>query len=872
MKKYIFTFYLLLSFCVLHAQSDSLQLAQASDSVVVDSSSSSDSLQLAQTAPEPEEPAFNPNVPTEYIIKRIDIVGSTRSKSAILIRSGLAEGDLIKIPGEATKLAIEKLWDSKLFNDVKLFITEIQGNELSLLIKLEETPQISSIQVVKAETGKNPSKSEREDLDGELKNLTYRVYSPNVIFRAEEIIKKFYADGGQLYPKITHYTKNDTTQNNKLALFFEVDEGPKVKVEDIVFKGNLALPDAKLRKTMKETKRRIWWNFIRSSKFVDFEYQEDLNMIKAVYQQYGFRDMKIVKDTMIKTADDRVKLEITIDEGNRYYFRNIEFVGNAKYDSKFLKAYLQISKGDIYDEGRLQQRLSMDPQQTDISSLYLDDGYLFFNLNVKEVRIENDSVDLEIQIFEGQQAIVGRITIVGNTKTSDHVILREIYMKPGELFKRSDIIRSQRELANLKYFNPEQLQVNPKPNPAAGTVDIEFVVEEQPSDQFELQGGFGAGRIVGTLGLSFNNFSTKRFWKRKYWNPIPSGDGQTLSLRAQSSGPWFQSYNFSFIEPWFGGKKPNALSTSVFHTRLQSVNTGGYQYITGANIGLGKRLNKPDNFFRIQYSLGYQNFRVFNYAGLNIATEEKGNFNNLNFKVQLSRNSIDQPLYPRSGGEFNLIGQVGLPFVSYGGFRDSEEIKAMSEVEKFSWIEYHKYKLHAGWYSRIVQNLVLYSKVNFGILAAFDENIGISPFERFYMGGSGLQGFNIDGREIIPLRGFQEANQNNVVYEGDGENGGVGAVKYTFELRYPVSLEQSATIYLLGFAEAGNTYESLRQFDPFDVRRTAGLGVRLFLPMLGMLGFDYGFPFDAANRTVEPTFSSLPGQFTFTFGGNVSGW
>ena len=850
----VYSFYLLT--VSVFAQSDSV-------SSLIDSSE----LELSL----PKEKIITLETGKVYTVKKIELQGTNRNKSAVLIRSGLAEGDKIKIPSEITREAIRKLWESKLFIDVKLYVKKIEGEEITLLFKFKETPQIGKIRVVKSEIGKSPSKSEREDLEGNLKNLTYRSYNPNVVFRATEIIKKYYSEEGKLYPKITHYTKNDTTKNNKLILFFEIDEGPKVKIEDIVFKGNRALPDSKLRKAMKETKRKLWWNVIRGAKFVEPEYIEDLKLVKAAYLQYGFRDMKVVSDSIIKTEDDKVKLLITVDEGKRYYFRKIRFTGNTKYTSEFLTKYLDIQKGDVYNEQRLQQRLSMDPRQTDVSSLYLDDGYLFFNLNTKEIKIENDSVDLEIQIFEGKQAIVGQITIVGNTKTSDHVILREIFMRPGDLFKRSDIIRSQQALNALRYFAPEKLQVNPKPNPANGTVDIEFVVEEQPSDQFELQGGFGAGRVVGTLGLSFNNFSTKRFWKRKYWTPVPSGDGQTLTLRAQSSGPWYQSYNFSFVEPWFRGKKPNALSTSVYHTRLQSTSTGGYQYITGATLGLGKRLKWPDNFFRVQYSLGYQRYNVFNYAGLNIATDQPGDFNNLNTKIKISRSSIDQPLYPRSGSEFNLIAQLTAPFVSL--LNSSDAIKGMNEVDQYTWIEYHKYKFHAGWYNKIVDNLVLYSKVNFGILASYNKNIPISPFERFYMGGSGLTGFNIDGREIIPLRGFAEANSNNVVYEGDGVNGGVGAIKYTFELRYPISLEQQATIYALAFAEAGNTFASLRQFDPFDVKKAAGMGIRLYLPMLGMLGFDYGFPFDSANRSLDRSFNFLtPGQFTFTFGGNISGW
>lgn len=838
-----------------------------------DSTSTSDSLVIdtVKKVVVPTEPRLE--IAKPYTIKSINIEGSQLNKSSILLRSGLAIGDQISIPGDETSKALRKLWDSKLFTDVKLYVSKIEGNNVHLLFKFKESPQISNVRVLKSKEGKSPNKSDREELETILRNLKHNSYSENIVLTAESKIKEYYEDEGRNFPVIKHHTENDTTKNNKVFLNFEVDKGPRVRIADIVFKGNRALPDRKLRKAMAETKEYSLINIMKSSKLIKEDYKNDLEAVKAAYMQYGFRDMKIVNDTVIRTKEKRLKLVITVDEGTRYYFRNIKFSGNTKYSSEFLESYLDIKKGDVYNEQRLQQRLSMDPAGTDISSLYLDDGYLFFNLQPAEVKVENDSIDLEVKIYEGKQAVVGRISIVGNTKTSDHVILREVYTKPGELFKRSDIIRSQRELANLKYFNPEKLQVNPKPNPANGTVDIEYVVEEQPSDQFELQGGYGGGRIVGTLGLSFNNFSLGKFFDKSAWNPIPAGDGQTLSLRAQSSGTWYQSYNFSFMEPWFGGKRPNSLSTSLYHTRLQSTNTDGsdgHQYITGASLGWGTRLKWPDNFFRFQSSLGYQYYDVFKYRGLNIAQDEQGYFNNLNLKLNISRNSIDQPIYPRSGGEFNLTAQFSLPIVSLSN--SNAEIAAMPEVDKFKWIEYHKYKLQAGWYSKIVQNLVLYSKVNFGVLASYNSNIGISPFERFYMGGSGLTGYNIDGREIIPLRGYENANSTNVVYEGEASGGGVAAVKYSFELRYPISLEPQATIYALAFAEAGNTYATLKQFDPFNVHRTAGAGVRLYLPMLGMLGFDYGFPFNAANDKIEPFFSPLPGVFTFTFGGNMSGW
>lgn len=800
------------------------------------------------------------NAPKSYEISSIEVEGNKREAAMIILRSGLAYGDQIKVPGDEIANAIKKLWDANLFSDVQIYIAKIIGKNIAITIKVVEKPQINEFTI------EGIKKSEKEDLLVALKPILFKTYSANSKMLIEKTVKDFYAEDGRLVPRM-EFSETIDDKGTYTSIHLKIDRGPKVKVAALNFFGNYGLPDRKLRKSMGEVKVKQWFNPFRTSDFIEPEYEAGkLELIKT-YQSYGFRDVKIVKDTISWLNEKRLQIDITVDEGQRYYFRKIDFVGNTKYTNEQLIKFLGIKPGDVYDTDKLQEALTMDPQGADISSLYLDDGYLFFNVTPKETRIVGDSVDVLVKIYEGSQAVIGRVTLVGNTKTSDHVVLREIYTKPGELFKRSDIIRSQRELANLKYFNPEKLQVNPKPNPATGTVDIEYVVEEQPSDQFELQGGFGAGTIVGTIGLSFTNFSTKNFFDKKSWRPIPAGDGQSLSLRAQSSGRFYTSINMSFVEPWLGGKKPLALSTSIYHTRLNATSTDGHQYITGGNIGLGWRMKWPDNFWRGQISAGFQHYDVFNYPGLNLS---EGSYYNPNLKLTFSRSSIDQPIYPRSGSEFTLTAQATPPI---SVFNKNKDYKGLPDNEKFKWIEYAKFKIHAAWYTKIIDKLVLYNKVNFGLMTAYNQDIGISPFERFYMGGSGLSGFNIDGREIIPLRGFSDASSTNVVYNGDALNGGVAAVKYTMELRYPIALRPEATVYALGFLEAGNTYSKLSEFDVFDVKRTAGAGVRLFLPMIGMLGFDYGFPFNPANNTTNPSlFKSIPGQFTFTFGGNISGW
>ncbi|MFM7021612.1 MAG: outer membrane protein assembly factor BamA [Flavobacteriales bacterium] len=792
------------------------------------------------------------SIQQEYIIDNIDVSGeSTLPKASIVAWSGLYVGGVFKWPGDQAASAIKKLWEIGYFEDVEILYTNIDGNRINLLIVVKERPRLGTY--VFSGVGKTDKKDLREKI-----NLQKdKPVTDNLLLNTKNLIIKHYAEKGRANAKVEIKQSIDSAKANVVNLTIIVDKGEKVKIQDINFHGNLALSDAKLRSTMKETKRYRWWNVFKDGTFSETDYHTELAEIINKYNTKGFRDARIVADTVKKFNEKRLIIDVHIEEGKKFYFRNITWTGNSKYTTEELNRILSIKKGDVYNMQNLNAKLTMDPNGQDISSLYLDDGYLFFNIQPKEVKIENDSVDVELRIYEGKQARINKVTLIGNTKTSDFVVMREIRTKPGQLFRRSDIIRSQRELSQLKYFNAQKMSVNPKPNPADGTVDIEYIVEEQPSDQVELSAGYGANRLIGTLGLSFNNFSTKRFSDPKSWSPLPSGDGQTLSIRAQSTGTYYSGVNLSFIEPWLGGKKPNSLSVSGSWTKYSSTNSDnglpGHMQVATAAIGFGQRLKKPDDFFTLQTSLTYQLYNIDNFSGF--GSLANGLSNSLFIKFVLSRNSVDQPIYPRSGSNITLTVQGTPPW-------NAIITNFLPDIDpaKFNWIEYNKVKVQAEWYNKIVDNLVLYTKMNFGILGRYDQNLDYSPFERFYLGGSGLANFNVDGREIISLRGSTGTyNQENIT----PVNGGVAAVKYTMELRYPISLNPSATIFGLAFAEGGRAWSNVSMMSPFESRKAAGVGVRIFMPMFGLLGLDMGYGFDA----IKPGW-----QTTFMIGGNFSGW
>ncbi len=774
--------------------------------------------------------------PQSYEIGGVVIVGTKFLDEAVLINiSGLSVGDTIDVPGDKISKAIENLWKQGLFTDVKIIASRVFGKRIFFEIRLLERPRLSTFNF------KGVSKSEADKIREKI-NLGDKVVTDNLLSTTKNTVRNFYVEKGYMNAEVTIVNVRDTLFVNREKLTIIVDKKSRVKVEKIEFSGNTFFSDNKLKRAMKDTKEKKWWKIFTSSKFLDEKYQEDKIKIVAAYADKGYRDAHIAFDSVYQSSPARVNIVVKVEEGHQYFFRNISWLGNTKHTSQELSTILGIKKGDIYDQSVLDQRLFMSQNGRDVSSLYMDDGYLFFSVTPVEVNVENDSIDFEMRIYEGKQARINKVTVSGNVKTNDRVIMREIRTLPGQLFSRADIIRTQRELAQLGYFDQEKLGVNPVPNPANGTVDIEYTVEEKPSDQLELSGGYGANQLVGTLGLSFNNFSAGNIFKKGAWRPLPSGGGQKLSLRAQTNGKYYQSYSASFTEPWLGGKKPNSFSVSIFHsiqTSGSSSSESSQQQIkiSGISVGLGKRLKKPDDYFSIFHEVSYQYYTLQNYGGTFLFSN--GVSNNLSFQESISRNSIDAPIYPRTGSQLSLTLQLTPPYSLFNNVNYS----TASDAVKYKFIEYHKWKFSSSWFTKLAGNLVLNTKIQYGFLGLYNRSLGASPFERFYLGGDGLSGFSLDGREIIALRGYE----NNSVTPQNSSGSQIGGTifdKYTLELRYPVSLNPSATIYFLCFAEAGNSWLKFKEFNPFSSKRSIGSGIRIFLPVFGILGLDYGYGFD----------------------------
>lgn len=794
--------------------------------------------------------------PKEYEIGGITVSGVQYLDNNVLITlSGLTVGDKIKVPGEKITKAIESLWKQGLFEDIKISASKIQGSLIFLDIYLKERPRLSKFSF------SGVKKSEADKLREELKLTRGDVVTDNVMITTKNIVQKFFVNKGYLFAKVDVSKKKDTTASNSVDLGIDVKKNGKVKIKKINISGNENLKSTKIRNAMKKTKEKHSYRLFATSRFNEDDYEEDKINVIGKFNELGYRDAKIVKDSVYKFGANTVNIDLIISQGHKYYFRNITWIGNTKYTAEELNSILKIKKGDIYNQKALDANLYMNMDSRDVSSLYMDDGYLFFSVTPVEVNVQNDSIDLEIRIYEGKQAVINKVTISGNTKTNDNVIIREIRTKPGQLFSRSDIIRTQRELVQLRYFDQEKLSVNPKPNPADGTVDIEYVVEEASSDQVELSGGWGAGRIVGTLGLSFNNFSAHNIFKKGAWNPLPAGDGQKLSIRAQSNGIYYQSYNVSFTEPWLGGKKPNAFSVSAYH----SIQTNGVAksdlnrqsiVIDGISVELGKRLKWPDDYFTLYHGFNFQQYSLRNFTSFSF---QNGNSNNFNYSLIFGRNSIDAPIYPRSGSELSLTIQATPPYSLFW----TKDIDSMSAQEKYKWIEYHKWKFSASLFTKLAGNLVLSTRTKFGFLGYYNSKLGPPPFERYYLGGDGLSGFALDGREIIGMRGY--GNNTLTPKNSSGYIGGIIFNKYTLELRYPVSLNPMATVYPLCFLEAGYAWSAFKEFNPFDVKRSAGVGVRIFLPMFGLLGLDWGYGFDE----IPGAPGANKGQFHFSINQSI---
>ena len=809
------------------------------------------------------------SAPKTYEIGGIMVNGADHLNNNTLISiSGLEVGEKIKIPGDNITSAITKLWKQGLFADVNITIEKIDGEVVFLNIDLKEHSRLSKFKF----KGKKVSKSDVTTLKEDLKLMRGKVLTQNLINNSINKIKKFYINKGFYNVTVGYLTVTDTATANSENLIFNITKGKKVKIKEIIVKGRTkilnpkktilnrkdtvyAVSDYKLKKSMKETKSKNFWRIFKISKFIDKNYEDDKKNIISKYNEVGYRDARITHDTAYMNSDNTMTIEITINEGETYKFGNIVFVGNTVYSSEELSQQLGIENGDIFDQSVLDSRLFGSQEGTDISSLYLDDGYLFFNATPIEVSATERKIDLEVRVYEGKQARVNKVMIKGNTKTNDHVIMRELRTRPGDLFKRSDIMRSQRELSQMQYFNPEKFDVKVDPDQVRNEVDITYVVEEKSSDQIQLQGGWGAGRIVGSLGLTFANFSTRNIFKKDKWTPLPSGDGQRLSLTASSNGIYYQNYNLSFTEPWLGGKKPTSLSVSVY----KSISSNGQQddqreaiEITGLTLGLGKRLKYPDDYFTLYNGINFQQYKLINSQSF--FSFRNGFSNNVNYNIKVGRNSTDQIIFPRRGSNFSLSLKVTPPYSMFDGVDD---YSTLPDQEKYSWIEYYKWKFKSSWFSAFTDKLVLNTRVEMGLLGAYNNDLGVAPFERFYVGGDGMSGmgYQFDGRELISLRGYG----NNTL---SSQTGATIYNKYTTELRYAISLNPSSTVYALGFLEAGNAWDKFDNFNPFGVKRSAGFGVRIMLPMIGMMGLDYGWGLDDVIGKPDAN----GGQFHFSIG------
>jgi outer membrane protein insertion porin family len=837
--------------------------------------------------------------PREFEIAGITVSGAGHLNQSVLVMlSGLSIGDRIMIPGDKISEAIQNLWEQGLFEDIRITVTRTQDKLIFLDIFLQEKPRMTSFSF------EGVKKTEADDIRDLIRIASGDVVTDNLIIRTRNTIKDHFRDKGYLDAGVDIVQKPDTANPNQVSLLIRVKKNDRIRINQINIIGNSNLSDQKLKRTFKETKERgifaplrdlapLTWDVVSSvaklkfsrlptlasdylqshirlrifkgSKFIENDYTDDKVKLVARYNEFGYRDAKIISDSVYRHDKRSIDIDIMVTEGPKYYFRNITWVGNTKYSSAELTAILRIRKGDVYNYEALSANLFFNQTEDDVSSLYMNDGYLFFSAEPVEVQIENDSIDLEVRIHEGQQATIRKVTVKGNTRTNDHVIMREIRTRPGQLFSRSDIIRTTRELAQLRYFDQEKIKPNVNPNPVDGTVDIEYEVEETSSDQLELSGGWGYGRVIGTLGVSFNNFSARNLFKKEGWAPVPIGDGQRLSVRLSSYGQGYIGFTTSFMEPWLGGKKPNAFSVSYYHSKFSyedSEDTAKHFFtINGLQFGLAKRLLWPDDYFQLSQAIDLQHYNLHNYTSIFSFSSGTGQFYNFSYNIGISRQSIDFPIYPRSGSAVELSLKMTPPYSLFS----EKNYKTMAEDDKYRWIEYHKWKFNTSWFTRISGNLVLMTRAKFGFLGYYNSDIGMTPFERFFLGGDGLSGFNAyDGRDVIGMRGYGNETITPDYYKTTNV-GGTIYNKYTMELRYPLSLNPNATIYGMGFIEAGNAWLNFEKMNPFDVKRSAGVGVRVFLPMFGVLGLDWGYGFDDIPGLPEAN----KGQFHFSINQSI---
>ena len=808
----------------------------------------------------------------KYIINDIIVTGNTSfNASTIITYSRLKKDQEVTVGGDKIGEAVKKLWTSNLFSSIDIYFINItDDNKVDIEINLSDLPELNEVRIDGVKKGKKDEIIDENNLKPRVK------VTENLVTTTKNYLTNKYKKKGFLNTKvnvITSEVKNDSIEKKRVNILVSIDKGNKVKIKSIKFNGNDKLSDKKLRKAMKNTKQKSIspLRLLKRSKYVEEDYKEDLLSIINKYKENGFRDARVIKDSLIYVDDKTISLLVDVEEGEEYTFGKIDFVGNTVYNDEFLSQILRIEEGDTYNGVELKKRIANEekPDGIDITNVYQNTGYMFSSINPVEVSADGNVIDLEIRITEGRPAYFNSVSVKGNDVTNDHVIYREIRTRPGELYSRANIIRTIRELGQLGFFNAQAIVPDIKnPNPVDGTLDIEYTVEEQGSSQIELQGGYGGGGFIGTLGLSFNNFSLRNIFKGEAYTPVPRGDGQSMALRLQAS-QFFQTYSLSFSEPWLGGKKPFQLSTSLSHSRQflfdpvsrRADKTRRFN-ITGLTFGISTRLKEPDDYFLFSQAISYQHYDLQNY-NTGLFTFGNGSSNNLSYTIGLTRNNTyNDPIYPTGGSNFSASAKLTFPYslvngVDYAALKQERDdldpvadIERIGEIdqERFKWLEFYKVKFKADWYAEVAKKLVLRPSVEFGFLGAYNNDRGVIPFERFFLGGDGLGNFALDGREVIQLRGYPNQSLSS-------QDGGSIYNKFSLELRYPITLGQGAKIYALTFMEAGSSVNSFRDFDPFNLQRSAGLGIRIFMPAFGLLGIDFGKPFDP-----------LPGQ------NQIGGW
>ncbi len=882
-----------------------------------------------QTQPEQAPGELNYRSPAEYTIAGIDVVGlNVLDKNAMVSLTGLRVGDKIKIPGDGISGAIRKLWKHGLVGDATISVDRIEGTNVFLSVRLAERPRLTDFYFVGISNGKQSS------LKDDLTLIRGKIVNDATIRNAELAVKKHFVKKGYLNTVVKIAQERDTLNRGGVRLRINVNLKSKVKIHEIAFDGNNDISSSILKKKMKKTKeharvslhreiigtliktnkeevkdffvndsvqptswrqvkefinRNVKLNFFTGSKFIRSEYEEDKKKLLSFYNTQGYRDAEIVSDTIVNYNSSKIDILFKINEGRKYYFRNIIWTGNYLYTAATLNKILDIKKGDVYNQEMIDKKTSFNPKGADVSGLYMDDGYLFFRVTPVEVAVVGDSIDVEMRIFEGEQATIDEVTISGNDRTSDHVVRRELTTIPGQKFRRADIIRTQQQLSQMGFFNPQKIEQDIRPNPANGTVNIGWKLEEQSNDQVQLSGGWGGFQgFVGTVGLTFNNFSLRNVPHIKKWRPLPVGDGQKLSLQAQANGKSFQSYGISFTEPWLGGSRPNSLSVSLNYS-VSRLPTRGFNggvnfnddaalFNTGITIGFGRRLEWPDNYFSLTHSLSYLVYDYSNYFGSTSTSNlpAVGTTRNISVNTTLARNSIDNPMFPTAGSSISLSLSLTPP---YSFFRSDDYYKDVNQ--RYSLVELHKWMFDAKFYVKVIgspkptgRSLVLETKAHMGFIGTYNDKIGPGPFERFLVGGAGLTGgFNtfVLGQDIIGLRGYQDNQVTPPLYARrgleapNGIEGGIVYNKFGMELRYPVVTSQSATVYTFAFTEAGNNWNNYQEFNPFNLYKSAGFGARIFMPAFGLIGLNWAYGFDRLPFATEKSGA----QFHFTIGQQI---